>query len=287
MQIHANICMRAVVVTETLDWRLHGLDLMTEHMATGDLPLMSASWMVGAQYKPSEIAKCEWGAIQQGPPWAVDSWGLGCLMQVSCCLCYVGCVCRDQSSCHSDAVHACLGPCSHATECSCSTSNNRKLPFSIDSLMLTAMLSAPLASLASPTTFSKPWPSCQKLPYWSLDRVLMCIMLLAGSLQWAGDGVNGGAQKHSTHPQTCPAGMLHDHLCARIPAPQQQIGCMCQVFIHTSQIGSRLEQTNPQSNVLSGRQTDRQTGRQTAFSDAPVLLSLVIKSYQASFRGQL
>lgn len=74
--------MRAVVVTETLDWRLHGLDLMTEHMATGDLPLMSASWMVGAQYKPSEIAKCEWGAIQQGPPWAVDSWGLGCLMQV-------------------------------------------------------------------------------------------------------------------------------------------------------------------------------------------------------------
>ena len=75
--------MRAVVVTETLDWRLHGLDLMTEHMATGDLPLMSASWMVGAQYKPSEIAKCEWGAIQQGPPWAVDSWGLGCLMQVS------------------------------------------------------------------------------------------------------------------------------------------------------------------------------------------------------------
>ena len=83
LQIHANICMRAVVVTETLDWRLHGLDLMTEHMATGDLPLMSASWMVGAQYKPSEIAKCEWGAIQQGPPWAVDSWGLGCLMQVS------------------------------------------------------------------------------------------------------------------------------------------------------------------------------------------------------------
>ena len=70
-------------MTETLDWRLHGLDLMTEHMATGDLPLMSASWMVGAQYKPSEIAKCEWGAIQQGPPWAVDSWGLGCLMQVS------------------------------------------------------------------------------------------------------------------------------------------------------------------------------------------------------------
>lgn len=72
------------MVTDTLDWRLHGLDLMTDHQATGDLPLMSASWMVGAQYKPSEIAKSDWGAIQQGPPWAVDSWGLGCLMQVSC-----------------------------------------------------------------------------------------------------------------------------------------------------------------------------------------------------------
>lgn len=75
--------MRAVVVTDTLDWKLHGLDLMTDHQATGDLPLMSASWMVGTQYKPSEIAKSDWGAIQQGPPWAVDSWGVGCLMQVS------------------------------------------------------------------------------------------------------------------------------------------------------------------------------------------------------------
>lgn len=24
----------------------------------------------------------EWATVQQGPPWAVDSWGLGCMMQV-------------------------------------------------------------------------------------------------------------------------------------------------------------------------------------------------------------
>lgn len=100
--------MRAVVVTETLDWRLHGLDLMTEHMATGDLPLMSASWMVGAQYKPSEIAKCEWSVIQQGPPWAVDSWGLGCLMQVPYFLLSYSQLSQIQACAYTSSLHAWL-----------------------------------------------------------------------------------------------------------------------------------------------------------------------------------
>jgi hypothetical protein len=30
-QIHGNICLDAVVVTETLDWKLHGFDLLSEH----------------------------------------------------------------------------------------------------------------------------------------------------------------------------------------------------------------------------------------------------------------
>jgi hypothetical protein len=34
-QIHGNLCMAAVVVTETLDWRLHGFDLTSEHTLTG------------------------------------------------------------------------------------------------------------------------------------------------------------------------------------------------------------------------------------------------------------
>lgn len=28
-----------------------------------------------------QVGKADWQAVQQGPPWAVDSWGLGCLIQ--------------------------------------------------------------------------------------------------------------------------------------------------------------------------------------------------------------
>lgn len=50
MQIHGNVCMQAVVVTETLDWRLHGFDLLSEHQPPPgtEWPLMSAGWMVRA-----------------------------------------------------------------------------------------------------------------------------------------------------------------------------------------------------------------------------------------------
>lgn len=35
LQIHGHLCMAAVVVTDTLDWRLHGFDLTSEHALTG------------------------------------------------------------------------------------------------------------------------------------------------------------------------------------------------------------------------------------------------------------
>lgn len=37
MQIHGYVCMAAVVVTDTLDWKLHGFDLTSEHALTGGL----------------------------------------------------------------------------------------------------------------------------------------------------------------------------------------------------------------------------------------------------------
>lgn len=60
--VHGNVCMASVVVTEQLDWKLHGFDLLSEHQWGGgpELPLMCASWMVGSQYKPGEVAKSEW-----------------------------------------------------------------------------------------------------------------------------------------------------------------------------------------------------------------------------------
>ena len=57
--------MRAVVVTPTLDWRLHGFDLLSEHTAAGDpesgnWALTAASWMVASQYKPAEVGRSDW-----------------------------------------------------------------------------------------------------------------------------------------------------------------------------------------------------------------------------------
>ncbi|GKB15665.1 probable inactive serine/threonine-protein kinase scy1, partial [Tanacetum coccineum] len=37
-------------------------------------------WLVGSQYKPVELAKSDWASIRKSPPWAIDSWGLGCLI---------------------------------------------------------------------------------------------------------------------------------------------------------------------------------------------------------------
>ncbi len=64
--------MGSVVVTDTLDWKLHGLDLVSEHQWSGDLPLTSASWMVASQYKPAEVAKGDWQSLRVG---CVFVWG--------------------------------------------------------------------------------------------------------------------------------------------------------------------------------------------------------------------
>ncbi|CAD7699921.1 unnamed protein product [Ostreobium quekettii] len=79
--IHGNLCMAAVGVTEKLDWKLHGFDLLSEHASIVGSPLHTNIWMVRNQYKPGELAKGEWEAVPQNPPWAVDAWGLGCLIQ--------------------------------------------------------------------------------------------------------------------------------------------------------------------------------------------------------------
>jgi len=32
-----------------------------------------------------QVGKGEWSSLSQSPPWAVDAWGLGCLLQVLAC----------------------------------------------------------------------------------------------------------------------------------------------------------------------------------------------------------
>lgn len=80
--IHGNICSGSIAVTPSLDWKLLGMDLLTEHAQVGgSSPLAAAAWLVASQYKPGEVARGEWEAVRASPPWAVDAWGLGCLMQ--------------------------------------------------------------------------------------------------------------------------------------------------------------------------------------------------------------
>ncbi|KAK8552638.1 hypothetical protein V6N13_121025 [Hibiscus sabdariffa] len=81
--VHGNVCMSSVVVTQTLDWKLHAFDVLSEFdgaNATATGPMLQYEWLVGLQYKPMELAKSDWATIRKSPPWAIDSWGLGCLI---------------------------------------------------------------------------------------------------------------------------------------------------------------------------------------------------------------
>lgn len=55
--------------------RLLGVCAAPQHAASA-LPCMCCT------APAAEVAKSEWAAVQQGPPWAVDAWGMGCLIQV-------------------------------------------------------------------------------------------------------------------------------------------------------------------------------------------------------------
>ncbi|KAK8674794.1 hypothetical protein V6N13_032895 [Hibiscus sabdariffa] len=77
--VHGNVCLESVVVTQTLDWKVHAFEVLSEYdgangTATG--PLLQYEWLIGSRYKPVELAKSDWVAIRKAPPWAIDSWGL-------------------------------------------------------------------------------------------------------------------------------------------------------------------------------------------------------------------
>ncbi|KAL9270926.1 putative inactive serine/threonine-protein kinase scy1 [Drosera capensis] len=81
--VHANVCLASIVVTQTLDWKLHAFDVLSEFDGRTEAlggTMLQYSWLVGAQYKPMELAKSDWASISNSPPWAIDSWGMGCLI---------------------------------------------------------------------------------------------------------------------------------------------------------------------------------------------------------------
>ncbi|KAJ6848265.1 putative inactive serine/threonine-protein kinase scy1 [Iris pallida] len=81
--VHGNVCLASVVVTQTLDWKLHAFDALSEFDTNNDTSgsaMLQFEWLIGAQYKPLELSKSDWATIRKSPPWAIDSWGLGCLI---------------------------------------------------------------------------------------------------------------------------------------------------------------------------------------------------------------
>lgn len=81
--VHGNVCLASVVVTQTLDWKLHAFDVLSEFDGSNEASagqMLQYAWLVGSQYKPMELAKSDWAAIRKSPPWAIDSWGMGCLI---------------------------------------------------------------------------------------------------------------------------------------------------------------------------------------------------------------
>ncbi|ESW11736.1 hypothetical protein PHAVU_008G055600 [Phaseolus vulgaris] len=81
--VHGNVCLASVVVTPTLDWKLHAFDVLSEFDGSNETSsgqMLQYAWLVGSQYKPMELAKSDWDAIKKSPPWAIDSWGMGCLI---------------------------------------------------------------------------------------------------------------------------------------------------------------------------------------------------------------
>ncbi|TKY65366.1 inactive serine/threonine-protein kinase scy1 [Spatholobus suberectus] len=81
--VHGNVCLASVVVTPTLDWKLHAFDVLSEFDGSSEMSsgqMLQYAWLVGSQYKPMELAKSDWDVIKKSPPWAIDSWGMGCLI---------------------------------------------------------------------------------------------------------------------------------------------------------------------------------------------------------------
>ncbi|KAJ8542045.1 hypothetical protein K7X08_016911 [Anisodus acutangulus] len=81
--VHGNVCLASVIVTQTLDWKLHAFDVLSEfdgHNESSVGPMLQYDWLIGAQYKSTELLKSDWTTIRRSPPWSIDSWGLGCLI---------------------------------------------------------------------------------------------------------------------------------------------------------------------------------------------------------------
>lgn len=77
--IHGRLNASTVFVTPTGDWKLGGLECVTQHTQAATLSQHAAS-LQDHSYQSPEFSSGRWSSVAAGAPSAVDSWALGCLM---------------------------------------------------------------------------------------------------------------------------------------------------------------------------------------------------------------
>lgn len=82
--VHGNLTGASLFMTRSGDWKLGGFDILFAHGEAANSELIrSHRNIVPLAFRCPELAsdKGDAGAtIERSPPWAVDAWGLGCLI---------------------------------------------------------------------------------------------------------------------------------------------------------------------------------------------------------------
>eukprot|EP01132_Coremiostelium_polycephalum_P000528 gene528-666_t len=76
---HGNVNPSTIFVTKGGDWKLGGLDLVSDLRNENSL-LKSNIDLVAQKYRTPEIAKGQWSQLSTSPAYATDSWAIGCLL---------------------------------------------------------------------------------------------------------------------------------------------------------------------------------------------------------------
>ncbi|EGC35135.1 hypothetical protein DICPUDRAFT_55347 [Dictyostelium purpureum] len=77
---HGNIQVSSIFVTKSGDWKIGGLDFVSDVKDIGNSILKNHHDLIPSKYKPPEITKSQWSQISSSPPNSIDSWMLGCLI---------------------------------------------------------------------------------------------------------------------------------------------------------------------------------------------------------------
>eukprot|EP01065_Artemidia_motanka_P000393 TRINITY_DN10176_c0_g1_i1.p1 TRINITY_DN10176_c0_g1~~TRINITY_DN10176_c0_g1_i1.p1 ORF type:complete len:699 (+),score=294.50 TRINITY_DN10176_c0_g1_i1:69-2099(+) len=79
--LHGNVSRFSIFVTKSGDWRIWGLDWVTNLIdPTQQDHFKKFANYLGDEYKSPELAKGNWGVIESSPVHAIDAWNLACLI---------------------------------------------------------------------------------------------------------------------------------------------------------------------------------------------------------------